>query len=834
MPPVLAFSEVMSMNNLWQDLKYAVRSLGKSPGFAIIAVITLALGMAVNTTVFSIINGMILRPLPVPHPEQLTVLALQQEGTPGVQYFSRPDYDDVRTRADVFSDVIAINVSLGGLSVDGKGDHCIFSRVSGNYFTGLGVTPSLGRLIQPSEATAPGTDPVMVLGYSYWQKHFAGDRNVVGKHVELNGQPLTIIGVTSKEFHGTNMFLNMDAYVPLTAPTTTGGEKTVRDMWTDREQRGLSVMARLKPGISIEQAMAGLSVIAQGISREHPDVEKGLSFGVYPERLARPEPDPENILPNVALAFTVLAALVLLVGCFNIANVLLVRATVRQREMAIRAAIGAGRSRLVVQYLTESLLLAVLGGAAGLVLSWWAAGFVGSLPIGGDLPVEFNFEPDARVYLFTLAVIVVTGILVGILPAIRVARADVNTMLREGGRGSSDGPKRYLVRNTLVVAQLAGSMLLLIVAGLFVRSLGKAKESNLGFNPGHVLNIPVDVQQVGYKEVQGREFFKLAEDRLKALPGVTSVASAFSVPMGLISEATVVNVDGHPVPAAHQPPTIMYNMVSSAYFQTMQIPLVRGRQFASSDTEKAPKVAIINETMAKKLWPAEEVLGKRFHKKNSDSETIEVVGIVRDAKYKGVIEDPQPFFYVPTEQEYLPLRTFHLRTSLPSENLRLAAAGVIQQLAPGLPVSGIESMSHALTGINGFLMFQLGAQITATMGILGLVLSVVGVYSVVSYAAAQRTHEIGIRMALGASPQDILKMVLTQSAIVIGIGMAVGLICALIGTRAIATLLVGVSASDPMTFFAVVGLLGAVALVACWIPARRATQVSPLVALRYE
>jgi predicted permease len=820
-----------------QDLRYAARALRNSPGFTLIAIVTLGLGMAVNTTVFSVINGMLLRPLPVPHAEQITVLAMEQPGTPGFQKFSYPDFQDISKQANAFSDVFAYRNTLVGLLVDGKGDHCVLSRVSSNYFTALGIQPELGRLILPAEGLAPGADPIIVLGYSFWQKRFGGDRGVIGKYVEINGHSATIVGVTPKGFHGTYAVVDMDGYVPLSAAFGSSDQegKAVHDLWTHREDRSLTLMGRLKPGIGFKQAQASLGVVAQRIAEQHPETDKGVSLRVFPEKLARPDPDPDNTLPAISVAFIVLAGLVLLVACFNIANVLLVRATVRQREMGIRAALGAGRGRLVRQHLTESLLLAFLGGAAGLILASWAAGFLSSLPLGTDLPIAFDFHPDARVYFFALGAVLITGAIVGIIPALRVARNDVNSVLREGGRGASDGPRRHIARNMLVVAQLAGSLLLLVVAGLFTRSLGKAQHMDLGFNPDHVLNLSVDVQQIGYNETQGREFYRQLAERIHAIPGVVSAAQAFSVPMGVYSTGDPVIAEGHPVEAGKQPLTVMYNAVTPDYFETLQIPLQTGRGFKDSDDTKSPDVAIINQTMAKKFWPDENPLGKRFHAKVTGGPPIEVVGVVQNGKYKNVIEDPpEPFFYVPFAQEYMPLRVIHVRTSVPPESLRLQIESQFREIAPGLAVSQVQSMSQALDGVNGFFFFRFGAQLTGTMGLLGLVLAVVGVYSVVSYAAAQRTHEIGIRMALGAKPGDILNMVLRQSLVVVGTGLVVGLAAAFVGTRAIASLIVGVRPTDPVTFVTVAVLLSLIALVACWIPARRATRVSPLVALRYE
>jgi predicted permease len=822
------------MGSFSQDLRYALRALGKSPGFAALAVVTLALGMGVTTTLFSTVNGVLLRPMPVPHPEQLAVLALQVGGEHGVQNFSYPDYQDLRSQSDAFSDILAYRLTLTALTADNRGDHCIVGRVTGNYFSVLGVQPALGRLILPMEGQTPGADPIVVLGYAYWQKRFGGDKDILGKHVEINQHSATVVGVAPKEFHGTYALVDMDLYVPLSANFGTKDETTVQDLWTHRENRSLSLWGRLKPGVDLKQAQSSLNVVAQRIAEQHPDTDKGIAVRLFPEKLARPEPDPDNTIPAVSAAFMVLASLVLLVSCFNVTNVLLVRATVRQREMAIRAALGAGRGRLVRQYLTESLLLAFLGGGLGMLLASWATRFLSTLSLGTDLPIHLDFMPDARVYLFALAAVLATGVIVGVFPALRVARRDVSSVLHEGGRGSSDGRRRQIARSSLVVAQVAGSLVLLVVAGLFIRSLVKAQNVYLGFNPNNVLNLSVDVQQIGYKEVQGRAFYRELDSRLRALPGVVSEAEAFTVPMGVMSANDPVTIEGHPAEAGQQPPMVQYNMVSPQYFETLRIPLQRGRTFTAADDEKAPRVAVINQAMAKKFWPDEDPLGKRFTMKGAAGPLLEVVGVAQDGKLKSVIEEPQPSFFLPLEQSYMDFRTIHVRTSVPPETLALQIQSQIRELAPGLPISEMQTMHESLQGLNGYLFFKLGAQLTATMGLLGLILAVVGVYSVASYAATQRTHEIGIRMALGAAPQDILKMVLSQGLGIIGIGVVAGLGAAFAGTRLLADLFYGVAPSDPVTFAAVAGLLLGVALFACWIPARRATRVSPLVALRFE
>ena len=822
------------MASFWQDLRYAWRSLTKAPGFLIIAVVTLGLGVAVNTTIFSVVNGLLLRSLPVPHPEQLTVLAMDLPGNTSDPTVSYPDYLDVQAQNNAFSTVFGYRVSLGGLDFDGKGDHCIFSRVTGNYFSALGVKPLLGRLILPTEGQAPDADPVIVLGYSYWQKRFGGDPSIIGKQVELNNHPATIVGVTPKEFHGTYFILNMEAYVPVNAPFYGDTSKNAKQVLSQRDNRSLTLMARLKPDVSLKQAKVSLAVLAHRLADTYPQSDKGAAINIYPEKLARPDPDPDNTGGLAALAFMTLAGLVLLVACFNVANVLLVRATARQREMAVRAALGAGRWRLVRQHLTESFLLALAGGTAGIVLGSWASGVLGSLNLHTEVPLRFDFSSDLRVYLFALGAVCLTGFVVGLVPALRVVRTDAGVILHEGGRTSSDGPRRHFARNSLVVVQVAGSLLLLIVAGLFTRSLGKAEQVNLGFEPDHVLNVTLSPDEVGYKEDRGREFYRELLPRVRALPGVVSAAEAFTVPMGLLGSDSDVIIEGHPLKAGEQAPNITNNMVSPGYFQTMGIPLLEGREFTDADGKDAPRVGIINRKMADQFWPNEDPIGKRFEKKAVDHKPITVVGVVQTMKYKGIIETPQPFFYLPLDQEYAAFRTIQVRTSVPPISLAGPLEALVRGLGPNVPITEVQTMSDALNNANGFFLYRFGAQATAALGLLGLILAVVGVYSVVSYAGAQRTHEMGIRMALGAERKDILRLVLGQGVTVVGIGIALGLVLAFAIARVFSEMLVGIGAGDPLTYSVVSALLLAIALFACWIPAYRATRIDPLLALRNE
>jgi macrolide transport system ATP-binding/permease protein len=820
------------MNNFLQDIRFGLRTLRKSPGFTFVAILTLAFGMAANTTIFSIVNAILLRPMPVARAEQIVVLTTDQKNNPLNRGFSYPDFVDLQKQGDGLSDLMAYQLTIAGLSANGNASQVVLEYVSGNFFSALGIQPAEGRFILPTEGQSAGSDPVIVLGYTYWQSRFGGDTSIVGKQVLVNGHPMTIVGVAPKGFYGAYSIVDCQGYVPISMAAAIASDEG--KFWTDRSDRQFQLLGRLKPGTPLKQAETAMNVVGSRLAQQYPETNKGITIRLYPERRARPEPDSENQIPAVAAIFLVLAGTVLLLACFNIANVLLVRATVRQREMAIRAALGAKRGRLIRQFLTESLLLALCGGAAGALLATWASGALSSLPLATDLPLRLDFSPDARVFLYALAAVVVTGIVVGIAPALRVARTDVSAVLHEGGRGSSDGPRRHMLRNILVVGQVAGSLVLLVVAGLSARSLRKAEHLNLGFAPDHLLNMSMDVDEVGYSSTQGRAFYRAAEERLSALPGIEAVTQALSAPMGYYSDADRVFVEAHPLEPGQQPPQILRNRVLPNYFETLRMPIARGRGFTGSDGENAPLVGIVNQTMAKELWPNEDPIGKRISTESATGPFIEIVGVVHDAKYRGPNETPLPFFFVPVEQNYSSFHTIQIRTLGPPDKLALSAQGVLRDLSPNLPVFDVQTMEAALRGGNGFFFYRFGAEITTAIGVLGLILAIVGVYSVVSYAAAQRTHEIGIRMALGANQREILAMILRQGLGVVGIGLAIGLLAAFAGARAASQLFVGIRPTDPLTYIVVIAILAGVALLACWIPARRATRVDPLVALRYE
>lgn len=694
---------------------------------------------------------------------------------------------------------------------------------------GFGNSAGTGPLLCSQEGEAGSKDPYIVLGYSYWQKRFGGDPSIIDKQALLDGKEAVIIGVAPKGFAGTQFAIETEGYAPLNMMA--GADK----FWADRSNRSLSVMARLKSGVSLNQANSSVNLIAERLAEEYPATDKGVTLRVIPERLARPQPFTTNIVPFIAGLFLVLAGLVLLLACMNVANILLVRATVRQKEMAIRAALGAGRKRLMRQLLTESMVLAILGGIGGLLLGKWASGAIGLLlPRTKEFTIHLDFSFDWRVFLYALAAVAVTGMVMGLWPALRASRADVNAVLHGEGRSDSAGSSRHRLRSVLVVAQVGGSLVLLIVAGLFVRSLIGAQRSYLGFDPDHVLNVTLDPNEAGYDTVRTNNFYKELEQRAGALPGVEKASLAFTVPMGVGADDSQVYVQGRVLPPGQQAPLIFCNRVDAGYFDTMRVPLMRGRAFTQNDDEKAPRVAIINQTMAREFWPNEDAIGKRFSMTAATGPFIEVVGVAADGKYIFIGWGHQAFFYVPLAQDYISYRTLQLRTSVPPDSLIPQVENVIHEIDPGVPISDARSMKESLAGANGYFVFRVGAVLAAALGILGLILAVVGVYGVVSYAASQRTHEIGIRMALGANRWNILVLVLRQGLLLVMTGAVVGLGLAWALTRSIATLLIGVSPTDALTFVSTTLLLGAIGFWACYAPARRAMRLDPMRALRHE
>ena len=819
------------METFFQDVRYGLRMLRKSPAFTAIAVITLALGIGANTTIFSMVNSFLLRPLPVQDPGQITTLTMVQKAGATNNVFSVPEYRDVRSQSNnIFSDLLAYQFGMDGLNADGKTDRILSNYVSGNYFSMLGIKPTLGRLILPSEGEVMGADPVMVLSYSYWKTRFGGDPDIVGKKVVLDGHPITVVGVGPKDFYGIDWFLKCQAYLPLGMAFIDGYPM---DFMTNRKTAMVFLYGRLRPGVTLNQAQATLDVAGQRLVQQYPDTYKNQSLRIFPELRARPQPDPNNTMLVLSGLFLGLATLVLLLACVNVANILLVRATVRAREMAIRAALGAARSRIVRQLVTESVVLALAGGAAGMLLGLWGSAYLSSMNIHFDIPMRFDFSFDWRIFGFALALALATGVVVGLIPALRASRQDLGTVLHEAGRGIVAG--RHRLRDVLVIAQVGGSLMLLIIAMLFTRSLGKAQQAELGFERNGIINFTMDPTEVGYHEDEGRAFYKSLLERVRALPGVESATTAAATPMGYIGGNDLVDIDGYQPPPGEAKTPVVYNIVSTEYLQTLKMPLLRGRTIDERDTQTSPYAAVINEAMAKKFWPNSDPIGRYFKIGSEPQHSIQVVGLVKDTHVQTFTGTINPYFYLPFAQHYSgnSLQTLQVRTSLAPANMIPQIEHVIESLAPTMPVFDVQTMTDALNTLNGLLRFQIAAGLATAMGLLGLILAVVGVYGVISYSASQRTHEIGVRMAIGAEPLDILKMIFRQGLFIVCVGLVVGTIGAFASARVLKTFLV-VSATDPVTYLLVVTGLTLIALFACYVPARRATRIDPMMALREE
>ena len=826
------------MGALAQDIRYGWRMLAKAPGLTAVVGITLALGIGANTLIFSFVNGFLLRPMPVPHPEQIAVLAASQKADLTLAYsFSYLEFVDFRKQAGSFAELFGYTIGLRGLSADNRADQILACFVTGNYFSALGVKPALGRLIRPDEENQPGEQRVLVLGYSYWQKRFAGNPDAVGKQVRLDGHSASIIGVLPKQFAGTQALVEMDIYVPV-SNRALFLDQAAGNPLTDRSARLLNVLGRLKPGVSFAQAQTSIDVIAARLAKQYPASDGNVSVQVYREQFARPFPVRNNIVPVIAGFFLILAALVLLLACMNVANVLMARASVRQREMSLRAALGAGRGRLIRQTLTETVLLGLLGGVLGVALGEWAN--PGDLSKLGqpNFPIHLDYSFDWRVFAYSFAAALFTGVMVGLWPALRVSRTDLNSVLQEGGRSETGGPGRNRLRSVLVIAQVAGSLMLLIVAGLFIRSLRHAETMDIGFEPDHLLNVTMAPNEIGYDEPRTNEFYRQLEARVLTLPGVRSVSLAHAIPMGGLNAAYAasVSIEGQPLRRDQQPPLLFFNNIDPGYLDTMRVPLLRGRGFTDSDNPTAPAVAIVNQMMADRFWPHQDPIGKRFSFKPPDgpAKTLAIVGVTGNGKYIFIAEGPNPFFYVPLAQNYISMRVLQVRSAVPPETLLAPVQGEIRRLAPDLPITDAKTMKESMSGYYGLWIYRAGAKIASGIGAIGLILAVVGLYGIVSFSAVQRTREIGIRMALGGSAGDVMSLILRQGARLVLAGLGLGVLAALIVTRVMTRLLIGVSPSDPATYIMVAVLLSAVGLAACWIPARRGTHVDPGVALRYE
>ncbi len=826
------------MANPWQDVRYAGRMIAKTPGLSTIIILTLALGIGATTVVFSIANTLMLRPLPVPHASRIVAVGFQQKGNPlGLGSLSYVEWRDFQSQSgDVFAALLGNAGRMSGFGLPGhEAEQVLSNYVTGNFFIGLGVKPALGRLFVPGEGEQIGAPRTAVLSYAFWRSHLGGDPSVVGRQALVNGKPTQVIGIAPEGFHGAvPSLIDIQLYLPLSIvaedQAAAPGSYQTGNLFTNRTDRELAVLGMLKPNVSITQAESATRLIQARLAQEYSKDEKGLVVEVLPAPSGVPE---SGILRLIAVLFVGLSVMVLLLACMNVANVLLARATTRQQEMAVRSALGAPRTWLVRQMLAEPVILALLGAVAGMLAARWAMAAIFALPAWARQRTDFvilNFRFDWRVFLIAFGGAILGGIAAGIWPAVRAGRADLNLVLHEGGRSDSGGAERHRLRNALVVAQVAGSLALLIAAGFFVQTLRAAQHAFLGFDATHIVICTMDPHQNGYDRTRTTQFYKQLEDHVGAMPGVQSVSLSFGFPFLGIEYGTGVYVENRVIPPGQQPPFILHNVVGPHYFSNLRIPLLQGRAFTDSDDDHDPPVAVINQTMARQLWPGQNPIGKRFRTEKETNPLIQVVGLVADGKYQNIMEDPQPWFYVPLRQEFQSLRAIVVRSALPPQNLIAAVEREIRTLAPGMPLFNSATGEQVLD--QSQFVLRLGVYLAGGMGLLGLFIAIVGVYGVVSYSAAQRTREVGVRVALGAMPADVLKLILRHGMRLIGVGAAAGVILGWLVTRAISHIFHG--ETGVAVFIVATVLLAATAFFACYVPARRVMRLDPMTALRHE
>jgi macrolide transport system ATP-binding/permease protein len=812
------------LGTLWQDLRYGFRMLVQRPAFTAVAVATLGLGIGANTAIFSVINTLLLRPLPVQNPEQLVSLNDTQEGRSSTA-FSYPNYKDFRDRSDAVCGLIAYQLSPLSLSHDGVNERLWGYLVSGNYFEVLGVRAALGRVISAQDDQKAGAHPVAVVSYKCWRERFGGDQSIIGKDVIVNGRGYSVIGVAQQNFDGTEIIAQPEMWFPMAMQAQIDAGNAWLD---DRESEYIFVQARLKAGISPAQATAALNSIALQLETEYPNVNKGKRVALAPPGVML------GFMRGPVMSFTgmlmVVVGLVLVLACTNLANLLLARSSQRRREIAVRLALGASRWRVVRQLLTENMLLALAGGALGVVLAIRLVTLVAALRPPVDVPVSLNLFIDSRVLIFSFAVSVITGLLFGLLPALQATKTDVLSGLKD--ETSQGGYRASWLKNGLIVSQVALSLLLLIGGGLTLRALQQAQKIDVGFDPQNAIDVSFDLQLQGYDAVRAREFEKRLLERVRGLPGVRSAGIADSVPVDLHFSRGSVFIEGQPPQRVSDAPRAMASRVSPGYFEAMNTRLISGRDFTQQDDDKAPRVAIVNETFAQRFWPDDDPIGKRFSSGGAASPKMQVIGVVQDGKYAGLSEDPKPFFCRPRLQSFAALSSLVVRTGFDPQSSIAAVRSELQLLDPQLPISTAKTLVEHMSV--AFLPARLAAAALGGFGLLALALAAIGIYGVMSCAVSRRAHEIGVRTALGAQRSDVLRLVIGQGMTLTLLGVVIGLSAAFASTRLIKSLLFGVSATDTLTYLGVAVLLASVALLACYIPARRATKVDPMVALRYE
>src|SRR5262245_49553913 len=811
------------MQTLSQDLRYGVRMLLKKPGFTLVAVLTLALGVGANTAIFTVINAALLRPLPYPDADQLVVVATTvRRDTVEVRATSYPDFTDWRDQNTVFERIAARVIASFTLTGGAGPENVNGELVSADYFPLLRARAAVGRTFLPEEDRAPDPPRVAVGGHRLWQRRFGGATGLVGQTIQLNGADYTVVGIMPDGFRGVSD--QSEIWLPIMMVSSV---RTADDL-RQRDQRWLSAVARVKPGVTLAQAQTDMDAIMRRLEQAYPDENKN--------RGARVTPLHDRFFGDLQLTLWILlgaVGCVLLIACANVANLQLQRAAGRASEMAIRLALGAAPRRLIRQLLTESLLLALIGGALGVLLALWSMDFLVKLsPV--TFPSFVKLTLDARVLGFSLLISVLTGAMFGLAPALQAARPVLNENLKAGGWHASGGSGRNRLLGSLVVSEIALSLTLLIGAGLMIRSLQRLQAVDPGFNSERLLTMWVSLPAQRYQRAQMADFSQRLLEGLQSLPGARSVALASDLPLSGSTSAGPIDLEGASAASVDGEIRMYRHRVTPGFFSTLGIPIIRGRDFTDADHAQAPRAVIISEALARRYWPDEDPIGKRLREAGSDNPWWSIVGVAADVKYRGLPQNPNadPDVYFPLMQRPNGNINLAIRAGVDPESLAPAVRGVLQKLDPDLPAYGVTTMAEQVA--NQSTQSRFSAWLLSIFGALALALAAVGIYSVMAYAVEQRSREIGVRVALGARANDVLKMVIGQGMRLALMGVALGLGAALALTQLIKQLLFGVAAADPLIYGALALLLTLVALLACWIPARRATKVDPIIALRCE
>ena len=805
-----------------QDLRYAARALGKSPLFTLTALLSLAIGIGATTAIVTVANTLLLRPPPgIGDPERVVHIGRTQDGS-GFDNFSYPNFVDYRTQTSTLTGIAAMQMEPRSLSLAGPdgGEAVKGSVVSGNFFEVLQAKPALGRFFSPDEDRAPGASPVVVLSHRFWRERFARDPGVIGRTIVLNGSPFTVVGVAEQGFQGP-IVLVPDLWAPIMASPLLG---TPADLLTSRPSVWLTAVGRLAPDVPLSAAQAELSTIAHRLEQTYPEANRGKGVRVMPSSVFPGE--MRKMISGFMALLLAVAGLVLLIASTNVAGMLLARAASRQREIAVRLALGATRARLMRQLVTESVMLFVAAGVGGVFLAHWlVAGLMMLVP---RLPVPLGFEPsiDWRVLAFALVLSLGSGLLAGLVPALQTTQPALTPALKSEGGGSG---RRLRLRSGLLVAQISFSMLLLIAAGLFGRALMHARGIDAGFDPRDVQLASMDLRLVNYEEARGTQFATSLLERTRALPGVQSAGLSAMLPLGGSGLGLGgLRIPDAPADDARNDLRTDWNVITPGYFETLRLPIVHGRGFTDADREGAVPVVIINETLAGRLWPNEPALGKTIR---NDEILLTVVGVARNAKYRSLGEDARNFVYVPLAQRFFPRTTLFVRTT-PGVAVAAPIRRIVAELEPALPILDQRSLvEHAATSL---FPQRIALWVAGSLGVVALLLALLGIYGVTAYGVVQRYREIGIRVALGAQRGNVVRLILRQGLLLAGVGVVIGAAAALGVTRMLQSLLYGVPPTDAASFGGAAALLIGAALVASWIPARRAAAVDPVIALRSE